>query len=133
MLAYSSIAHAGYVMVALAARSEIGTAAVMFYLAAYACMNVGAFAVVSYLSGKGEQYQDIEDFAGLGAEAAVYRGHADHFPALADRRAAHRRLLRQVLHLQSRIGIAPGVAHRARTAQQRRGGILLLSAPFWCL
>jgi NADH-quinone oxidoreductase subunit N len=65
MLAYSSIAHAGYVMVALAARSQIGTAAVMFYLAAYACMNVGAFAVVSYLSGKGEQYQDIEDFAGL--------------------------------------------------------------------
>ena len=65
MLAYSSIAHAGYVMVALTARSEIGTAAAMFYLAAYACMNVGAFAVVSHLSGKGEQYQSIEDFAGL--------------------------------------------------------------------
>ena len=65
MLAYSSIAHAGYVMVALTARSEIGTAAAMFYLAAYACMNVGAFAVVSYLSGKGEQYQSVEDFAGL--------------------------------------------------------------------
>ncbi len=65
MLAYSSIAHAGYVLVALAARSEIGTAAAMFYLAAYAFMNVGAFAVVSHLSGKGERYQSIEDFAGL--------------------------------------------------------------------
>src|SRR5439155_11077279 len=65
MLAYSSIAHAGYVLVALTARSEIGTAAAMFYLAAYAFMNIGAFAVVSHLSGKGERYQSVDDFAGL--------------------------------------------------------------------
>ncbi|MBZ5623470.1 MAG: NADH-quinone oxidoreductase subunit N [Acidobacteriia bacterium] len=65
MLAYSSIAHAGYVMVALTARSEIGTSAAMFYLAAYAFMNIGAFAVVSHLSGKGERYQNVDDFAGL--------------------------------------------------------------------
>jgi len=66
LLAYSSIAHAGYVLVALAARSEVGTAAAMFYLAAYAFMNIGAFAVVSHLSGKDERYQNLEDFAGLG-------------------------------------------------------------------
>jgi NADH-quinone oxidoreductase subunit N len=66
MLAYSSIAHAGYVLVALTARSETGTAAAMFYLAGYAFMNIGAFAVVSHLSGKGEKYQNIEDLAGLG-------------------------------------------------------------------
>ena len=66
MLAYSSIAHAGYVMVALTARSETGTAAAMFYLAAYAFMNIGAFAVVSHLSGRGERYQNVDDFAGLG-------------------------------------------------------------------
>jgi NADH-quinone oxidoreductase subunit N len=66
MLAYSSIAHAGYIMVALGTGSDTGIAAVMFYLAAYACMNVGAFAVVSHLSGKDERYQSIEDFAGLG-------------------------------------------------------------------
>ncbi len=65
MLAYSSIAHAGYVLVALTARSETGTAAAMFYLAAYALMNIGAFAVVSHLSGRGERYQNIDDFAGL--------------------------------------------------------------------
>src|SRR5207249_5142078 len=65
MLAYSSIAHAGYVLVALAARSDVGTAAAMFYLAAYAFMNVGAFAVVSHLSGRGERYQSVDDFAGL--------------------------------------------------------------------
>jgi len=65
MMAYSSIAHAGYVLVALTARSEVGTAAAMFYLAAYAFMNVGAFAVISNLSGKGERYQNVDDFAGL--------------------------------------------------------------------
>src|SRR5690348_1772971 len=65
MLAYSSIAHAGYVMVALTARSDIGVAAAMFYLAAYAFMNIGAFAVVSHLSGQGERYQNVDDFAGL--------------------------------------------------------------------
>lgn len=65
LLAYSSIAHAGYVMVALTARSDIGVAAAMFYLAAYAFMNIGAFAVVTHLSGKGERYQSIDDFSGL--------------------------------------------------------------------
>ena len=53
MLAYSSIAHAGYVLVALTAHSDIGTAAAMFYLAAYAFMNIGAFAVVTHFSRQG--------------------------------------------------------------------------------
>ena len=66
MLGYSSIAHAGYVLVALTARSETGIAAAMFYLAAYACMNIGAFAVVSHISGRGETRQSIDDLAGLG-------------------------------------------------------------------
>jgi NADH-quinone oxidoreductase subunit N len=65
MLAYSSIAHAGYVLVAVAARSEIGSAAAMFYLAAYAFTNFGAFAVVTHVARKGEQYVKISDFAGL--------------------------------------------------------------------
>ena len=66
MFAYSSIAHAGYILVALASDSEIGTAAVMFYLAAYALMNLGAFAVIAYISGKGEKHLKVEDLAGLG-------------------------------------------------------------------
>jgi len=65
MLAYSSIAHAGYILVALAARSELGTAAVMFYLAAYALMNIGAFAIVIHIAGKGEHHLRIDDLAGL--------------------------------------------------------------------
>mgnify|MGYP005842582667 CR=1 FL=1 len=66
LLAYSSIAHAGYVMVAVAAHSEIGTAAAMFYLASYAFMNVGAFAVIVHFSRGGERYVNVDDFAGLG-------------------------------------------------------------------
>ncbi len=66
LLAYSSIAHAGYVLVAVTAHSEIGTAAAMFYLAAYAFMNVGAFAVVSYFARQGERFVNVDDLAGLG-------------------------------------------------------------------
>ena len=66
MLGYSSIAHAGYVMVAVAAHSVTGTAAAMFYLAAYVFMNAGAFAVVAQFSRAGEQFVEIDDFAGLG-------------------------------------------------------------------
>ena len=65
MLAYSSIANAGYVLVAVAANSEIGSAAVMFYMAAYALTNLGAFAVVAHIARKGERYVLIDDFAGL--------------------------------------------------------------------
>ncbi len=66
LLAYSSIAHAGYVLVALTAASETGIAAAMFYLAAYAAMNLGAFAVVIYVARPGERRVEISDLAGLG-------------------------------------------------------------------
>lgn len=65
LLAYSSIAHAGYVMVAVTAHSEIGTAAAMFYLVAYAFMNVGAFAVVTHFARDRERYVNVDDLAGL--------------------------------------------------------------------
>ena len=64
MLAYSSIAHAGYILVAFAAQTEIGIAAVLFYLVAYALMKLGAFALVSHISA-GEANQAIDDYAGL--------------------------------------------------------------------
>lgn len=74
LLAYSSIAHAGYVMVAIAAHNQIGIAAAMFYLAAYALMNIGAFAVITHFSRQGETYVKIEDFAGLGWKQPVTAG-----------------------------------------------------------
>ena len=60
MLAYSSIAHAGYILVAFAASTEVGIAAVLFYLAAYALMKLGAFLVVAHLGGPGEKRLDIK-------------------------------------------------------------------------
>ena len=66
LLAYSSIAHAGYVLVAVTAHSDIGNAAAMFYLAAYALMQIGAFAVVTYFARQGEKYVNVDDLAGLG-------------------------------------------------------------------
>jgi NADH-quinone oxidoreductase subunit N len=66
MLAYSSIAHAGYLLVAFAASSALGTAAVLYYLAAYALMKVGAFTLVAHLSTAGEKNMSLDDYAGLG-------------------------------------------------------------------
>jgi len=70
LLAYSSIAHAGYLLVAFAMLtpqdSANGVSAAMFYTAAYAAMNVGAFAVVSHFANAGERYVSLEDYEGLG-------------------------------------------------------------------
>ncbi|HTV58066.1 MAG TPA: NADH-quinone oxidoreductase subunit N [Verrucomicrobiae bacterium] len=71
MLAYSSIAHAGYILVAFAASTEFGVAAVLFYLAAYALMKVGAFLVVTHLGQLDERKLDIKDYAGLGLRQPV--------------------------------------------------------------
>jgi len=68
LLAYSSIAHAGYILVAFVAASQIGVAAVLFYLAAYAAMTLGAFLIVAHVGGTDEQRLAIADYAGLGAE-----------------------------------------------------------------
>lgn len=65
MLGYSSIAHAGYVLVAVTTHSTTGTAAAMFYLAAYGLMNYGAFAIVTHVAGRGEERVTIDDLKGL--------------------------------------------------------------------
>ncbi len=65
LLAYSSIAHAGYLLVAFTALAPMGIAAASFYTAAYAAMNVGAFAVISYLSGFNEARTNLTDYSGV--------------------------------------------------------------------
>jgi NADH-quinone oxidoreductase subunit N len=71
LLAYSSIAHAGYMLIAIAALPNNGIPAVMFYTASYAAMNVGAFAVVSHLARAGERYVNVEDYSGLGTRSPI--------------------------------------------------------------
>jgi NADH-quinone oxidoreductase subunit N len=78
LLAYSSIAHAGYILVAFAAVTGMTSAensallggapayaAILFYLLSYALVKVGAFTIVSQLGGKDEKYVTLEDYAGL--------------------------------------------------------------------
>jgi NADH-quinone oxidoreductase subunit N len=71
LLAYSSIAHAGYLLVAFAAARQTGISAAIFYAASYAAMNVGAFAIVSHLSSRGERYVTLDDYAGLGRRSPM--------------------------------------------------------------
>jgi NADH-quinone oxidoreductase subunit N len=68
MLAYSSIAHAGYVMIALVAGGDAGLSAGIFYLLAYTVMNIGAFAVIILFAGRGEKLENIKDYAGFGTK-----------------------------------------------------------------
>ncbi len=65
MLAYSSIAHAGYILVGVLAASAEGNAAVMFYILVYTFMNLGAFGVVIMLTRTGKEYTRIDDLRGL--------------------------------------------------------------------
>lgn len=71
MLAYSSIAHGGYILVALVAANELGSASVLYYMLAYAFMNIGAFTVVIVLGKKGEENLNLEDYAGLASRHPV--------------------------------------------------------------
>ena len=81
LLAYSSIAHAGYILVAFAAvtsmakggRSEaaVAYAAVLFYLLSYALVKLGAFTIVSQLGGAGEKNLSLDDYAGLSQRQPV--------------------------------------------------------------
>jgi NADH-quinone oxidoreductase subunit N len=65
MLAYSSIAHAGYLLVTVVVANQLGAAAFLFYLVAYTLATTGAFAVVIALSEPGERNESIPDYAGL--------------------------------------------------------------------
>ena len=66
MLAYSSIAHAGYALVGFTAANGTGTAGILFYMLSYTFMNIGAFAVIILIGKKGEANGNVQDFAGLG-------------------------------------------------------------------
>jgi NADH-quinone oxidoreductase subunit N len=66
MLAYSSIAHAGYILVGLAAANKDGISSAMFYLLVYCVMNIGAFGVVILARTEDGESLMISDYAGLG-------------------------------------------------------------------
>ena len=65
MLAYSGIAHAGYILVGLIAANDVGKSSILFYLLAYGVTNVGAFGVMAALSSRTREFDDIREFTGL--------------------------------------------------------------------
>ncbi|MDA8141416.1 MAG: NADH-quinone oxidoreductase subunit N [Desulfobacteraceae bacterium] len=71
MLAYSSIAHAGYVLVGFVAGGKLGTPGILFYMLAYTLMNIGAFAIITYLGDVGEKRITVKDYAGLGFQYPI--------------------------------------------------------------
>lgn len=71
MLAYSSIAHAGYMAIGLAAANSTSISGIIFYLAAYVFMNIGAFTVISIIEGEGDSRTDINSFAGLNSKSPL--------------------------------------------------------------
>jgi NADH-quinone oxidoreductase subunit N len=74
MLAYSSIAHAGYILVAFTALSPDGIAAASFYTVSYAAMNVGIFAVFSHAGGIGDRLTLVQDYRGLAYRSPLLGG-----------------------------------------------------------
>lgn len=71
MLAYSSISHAGYILIGLAAGTPNGVAGVVFYLAIYTFMNLAAFGIISLIEGENDTNLSIDSYAGLGSRKPV--------------------------------------------------------------
>ncbi len=74
MLAYSSIAHAGYLLVALVSANDVGKGALLFYLLAYAVSNLGAFGVIALLDTADWPNDQVRDYAGLWNEHPALAG-----------------------------------------------------------
>ena len=74
MLAYSSIAHGGYLMVGLVSANQVGKAAILFYLLAYSVTNVAAFGVIALLGARDKANDDLRDYAGLWHSHPVLAG-----------------------------------------------------------
>ncbi len=136
MLAYSSIAHTGYILVGLAAygaapagspAEQAGLQAVLFYSVAYSFMNLGAFAVVAALQRRPGVTSQISSFAGLDHARAGPDHPDDAVPAVARRHSTIGRILGQVVR---HPGSAAGrwlAQHRgrARGLERGRSGVLL--------
>lgn len=71
MLAYSSIAHAGYALVGFTAGNPEGMAGILFYMLSYTFMNIGAFAIIVLVGKKGEANSNVMDYAGFGTKHPV--------------------------------------------------------------
>jgi len=71
LLAYSSISHAGYILIAIIAKGSLATSALLFYMLSYTFMTFGAFSIVILLGRAGKENLELEDYSGLGFKAPL--------------------------------------------------------------
>ena len=126
ILAFSSVSHAGFMLIAIAAASERGTEALLFYLVPYAAMSVGAFAVVAARERELDKPVTLEGLAGLGWERPFYGVAPVDLHARHGGLPAHRRLLREALRVLGRVR---GRRLVARARRRRRDGALARVLP----
>ena len=125
MLAYSSIAHGGYLLVGLVAANDVGKAAILFYLLAYSVTNLAAFGAIALLGARDRANDELRDYAGLWHSHPALAALDDRVPAVARRPAADRGVHRQVVHLQRRGERRLLLAGDHRRAHVGRVGVLL--------
>ena len=125
MLAYSSIAHAGYLMMAMAAGNDIGKGAILFYLLTYALTSVGAFGVTALVATRDRANDDLSDYAGLAKRQpllallmTIFLLSLGGFPPTAG-------LHRQMVSVQRRRQRGRLRPRHHRRADERRLGVLL--------
>ncbi len=108
MLAYSSINHAGFILLGVWAGTIRGTAATLFYVITYAPIVVATFAIVTLIGGVGDEHHAIERYQGLGETPAVAWWRVGDSPTQPTGSATHDRLLREV----RRVGVGRGRRRR---------------------
>ena len=129
MMAYSSVAHAGYLLVGVAAVGlgvPDAQASVLFYLAAYTFTTLGTFGVIAWVGRRGDERLFVDDWAGPGHGPTGAGAGDDRVPAVPGRGAPDGRVLREVLSVPVRHGTAGTVpAGHRRRAEQRDLDVLL--------
>ena len=125
MLAYSSISHAGFLLMPIAVGTPLGGRALIYYLIPYAAMSIGSFAVVAARERELAQPVTLEGMSGIGWERPGLRGGDGALHVRLHRPAAGRALPREVLRLLGRGRPGLGVARRRRGDRDRRLHLLL--------
>ena len=126
MLAYSSISHAGYMLLGLIAGNDTGINGIAVYIMVYTFMNLGALLVIVAMRRANIIGEDLDDMAGLVHKNPGYAVPDADLPALARRHPAHRGLPGQVLHLPGADSDQALRAGRLCHAVRRGGHLLLL-------
>ncbi len=132
MLAYSSVANAGYMLVAITVGHTAGVRSAAVYLATYAVMNLGAFGVVLAGRARDKTGTTLDDFAGLGRRRPATRGGDGGLPLRPGWYPAHCWIRRQVLGLlRRRAGQSPRSGAHRRGRQ--RAGMFYYLRVIWAM